>query len=184
MSPIGLICHRALPATPSRSTPMIALRRCQCRATSGAGVWPRRPTGAGCLRSTNRRLSQGDYTITLTASDSAGLSGSASIILHVTPPTGNPSIVITSPTVPADFSTGASVHFAATATDTDGSPLTGAAVQWTDDVDGVLGSGTAFDRVLSGGPCAISSHHVTAIVTNAAGHTGSDTILVTEGGIC
>ena len=130
------------------------------------------------------RFAPGEYVLTLLASDSAGLSGSTSVRLRVTPPSGNPSVVIASPTVPASFFTGTSVHFVAAATDADGTPLPGTAVNWTDDVDGPLGVGNAFDRVLSGGPCFITDHHVTATATDAAGRTGMDTILVEEGGIC
>jgi hypothetical protein len=92
--------------------------------------------------------------------------------------------MITSPTSGADYGTGQTVNFTATATDPADGSLAGNQVQWTDDLDGSLGSGTSISVVLSGGPCGISTHHVTVTATDSHGHSGVDTITVTEGGIC
>jgi hypothetical protein len=135
----------------------------------------------------------GNATVTLTATNSAGQTNTASITLHITAPTGNPSITITSPANNSNFLTGYNtpIPFEAKAYDGVGTLLSGASVRWTDDRDGLLGISltdltgkSSIQHTLSGGPCAATDHHITATVTDGQGRTASDTITVSIGGIC
>jgi subtilisin len=84
-----------------------------------------------------------------------------------------PSVSITSPADGASFDSGASISFTGTATDTEDGELTGSLV-WTSSLDGEIGTGGSFSKVLSAG-----THTITAKVADAGSLEGSDTISIT-----
>ena len=128
-------------------------------------------------------LPKGDNVITLKASNVQG-SGTASITIHVLGAADVPSVQIQSPKDGADSSLNAPVNFSGTATDPVDGPLHGNALRWTDNIDGVLGTGDAFVKVLSGGACAPLVHHITLTATNKAGKSASTMVTVWVGSIC
>jgi hypothetical protein len=127
----------------------------------------------------------GIHTVTLTATNGAGLTASDSITLNVGGPSGNPSVAITAPPDGSDFPDGDTmpITFRASAFDAAGNPLSGGTIQWTDDLDGSLGTGEQIAHTLTAGANTYRVHHVTATVTDSGGNTGSDTITVTSGTI-
>lgn len=83
-----------------------------------------------------------------------------------------PVVTITAPTSGSVFTEGASIAFAGTATDAEDGDLT-AALSWSSDLDGPIGSGGSFAAVLS-----VGTHTVTASVTDSGGLEGLDAITV------
>ncbi len=91
--------------------------------------------------------------------------------------TNNPSSVsITSPDDGASFSSGASISFAGSASDSEDRDLT-ASLVWTSNRDGEIGGGGSFSASLSD-----ATHTITAEVTDGGGNTSSDSITITVGG--
>ena len=89
-----------------------------------------------------------------------------------TPPVVN----ISSPADGATYASGATVSFSGSAADAEDGDLSGS-LAWTSSLDGPLGTGAAFNAVLSDG-----THTITASVTDSGGLVGSDTVTVTVGG--
>ena len=84
-----------------------------------------------------------------------------------------PAVTITSPN---DFSThiqGDVIHFACTAEDPQEGPLGGASLVWTSSIDGQIGTGASFEKVLSAG-----QHTITLTATNSKGASASASITV------
>src|SRR5262249_24376565 len=110
--------------------------------------------------------------LSLEADDIAGIE-------YLYPPTGRsspntaPTVSITSPTNGASYANGATVAFSGSATDAQDGNLT-ASLTWTSSLDGTIGAGGSFSRVLSAG-----THTITAAVTDKAGAIGSQQVTVT-----
>lgn len=133
-------------------------------------------TGGDFVTRGKNKLSDGVHTITATVTDSYGASGGDQIRINV----GNvgnepPSVTITSPTDGATFQTGSSIEFAGTATDVEDGDLSTGLV-WISNVDGQIGTGPSFTKVLNEG-----SHIIKAKVTDSGGASGSDSISITVG---
>jgi hypothetical protein len=133
-------------------------------------------TGATLLR--YRIPTEGTHTVTLSVSNDAHLSASASIKVNIGPPVKGPSVSITSPANEASFGPGEAIHFSGVAEGE--APFK---YSWSDEPDGFLGTEQSFTRALSGG-CEIVTHHVKLVVTDGNGEMGSDSVKVTEGTIC
>ncbi|MBA2684872.1 MAG: PKD domain-containing protein [Gemmatimonadaceae bacterium] len=122
-------------------------------------------------------LAVGSHVITLTAKDSKGQTGTASVTITVTAPAQNqaPTAQITSPSSGAVILPGASISFAGTGTDPEDGTLSGASLVWTDNVSGQIGTGTSFPlATLSGGP-----HIITLTATDSKGAHGTATMSFT-----
>ncbi|MCP5057566.1 MAG: hypothetical protein GY937_12695 [bacterium] len=119
--------------------------------------------------STSVALLEGANTITATATDGTGNSGSAS--LTITLDTTDPVVSIGSP--PDGTVTTLSL-LNVSGTVSDASAITGVAVNG---VAATFGAGTWSAAV----PLVLGSQTITATATDAAGNTGSDSILVTRG---
>lgn len=121
-------------------------------------------------------LSGGTHEITLTATDSEGASGQASISFGVG---GAPQAEILSPVdqsngAPHTVTLGTSVTLTGSANDVEDGPLSGAALVWTSNVDGQLGTGTSLVR----DDLAAGMHTVTLTATDSDDNQAKATVLV------
>jgi Flp pilus assembly protein TadG len=109
-------------------------------------------------------LAAGTHTITASATDSQGQTGSASIIITINP-LAPPVVTIVSPSNAASFSQLSSIPFLGTATDFKDGDLA-ASLHWTSNIDGDIGTGASFSRNLS-----LGIHLINASVTDSDGLT-------------
>ncbi|NQV32074.1 MAG: hypothetical protein HQ515_05230 [Phycisphaeraceae bacterium] len=86
-----------------------------------------------------------------------------------------PFVSIISPADSSLVASGTSITFSGTASDTEDGVLT-ASLAWTSDIDGFLGIGGSFSKVLNDG-----IHTITASVTDSGGKTGIASIVITVG---
>jgi hypothetical protein len=84
-----------------------------------------------------------------------------------------PTIAISSPSNKSSYASGAVVNFSGSADDAQDGNLTGA-IQWTSSVDGQIGTGGSFTRVL-----LLGVHTITASVTDSAGLMASTQVTIT-----
>lgn len=121
-------------------------------------------------------LSVGTHTITLTAYDSAGLSGTATASVTISAAINTaPTPVITTPLNPTTTTTAAAVIFTGTATDTQDGVLTGSSLVWTSNLmTGNIGTGTFFQRTMPAG-----THTITLTATDAGNlSAATSTVLI------
>jgi outer membrane protein assembly factor BamB len=117
-----------------------------------------------------RALAAGDHTITVKATDAQGLSGEASVHVHVvvnTPPT----ITITAPLEGDVFSDLDLITFTATVIDPDEPDFPPDQVRWQSDLAGDLGTGLTLQRKLP-----VGEHTITATATDARGASGAASV--------
>ncbi len=121
--------------------------------------------------------SMGVHTIVLTAVDSQGAQGLASITLEVTPLGQNipPTATISAPANGSTWIENATITFEGSATDPEDGVLTGTDIDWWSDQDGALGTGSP----LSTGALSIGTHTITLTASDGEGATGTDTITIT-----
>jgi hypothetical protein len=82
-----------------------------------------------------------------------------------------PTVTITNPFSFSTHIQGDSIQFDATAEDPEDGPLSGASLVWTSNIDGRIGTGTSFNKVLSAG-----LNTITLTATDSQGATGSESI--------
>ncbi|HEX6654153.1 MAG TPA: hypothetical protein VF072_15515 [Thermoleophilaceae bacterium] len=136
------------------------------------------PVGNGASEFAYKISTEGTHTVTLSATNSAGTSGSDSITVNVGPAEGNPDVMITKPANGSGWGQFDQIEFSATASAQGGATISDSGYSWASDQDGYLGSGQTIHHYLSPG-----GHNVTVTVTDSLGHTATDTIYVTVGGI-
>jgi hypothetical protein len=142
------------------------------------------PVCTGAALCPFRIPTQGAHIVTLTATNSGGLSSHDSIKVNIGPATGKPSVAITQPADGAFFSPGEQITFTGSASAPGGATIPESGYVWTDDVDGQLGTGHTIQHTLSGFPCSSTTHHVTLTVTDTFNRTNADHITVYDGQIC
>jgi extracellular elastinolytic metalloproteinase len=124
--------------------------------------------------SVNAILSAGTHTITASVTDSGGLGANDSITVTVNQPANTaPTVTITAPPDGTTVTEGTSINFTGTASDAEDGDLT-AAISWSSNLDGALGTGGSVNATLS-----VGTHTVTASVTDSGGLSASDSITVT-----
>lgn len=117
-------------------------------------------------------LSPGTHTITVTATDSQGISSTA--VIAITIVNTAPVVTITAPQDGSAYNSGINFTFTGSATDAEDGTLTGTTLEWTSSLDGTLGTGSSQSSVgLRNG-----SHIITLTATDSEGVTGSATITV------
>lgn len=119
-------------------------------------------------------LSLGNHLITLTATDSEGQAGVASVSVSVQA-NAPPVVTITNPAEGGSVGDRSGTTFRGTALDPEDGSLSGAALVWWSNLDGALGTGT--DAPRSG--LTIGAHVVTLTATDSDGATGSATVTFT-----
>jgi hypothetical protein len=127
---------------------------------------------------TKNNLSQGAHNITLTATDSGGLTNAVSVSISiVSAPTNNnpPVAVIATPRNGAQYLNGSNILFIGGAADVEDGALTGSSLVWLSDRDGQLGTGTTFQKT----SLSVGTHAITLVATDSKGATGSATASVT-----
>lgn len=118
-------------------------------------------------------LSLGDHVITLAARDSQGQEGTATVTVRVL--TNSPPVVtITAPGDGASVGDRTGATLQGSAEDPEDGALSGAALVWSSDVDGVLGTGTS----IGSGSLTIGTHTITLTATDTDGATGSANITI------
>jgi len=136
--------------------------------------------GTGTSFSTSG-LSIGTHTIILTATDSKGATGTASIQVTIqSGQTGEnqaPTVSITAPTNGAEALQGSSLAFAGSGNDPEDGALTGASLVWTSDRDGQIGTGSSF----STNGLSLGVHTITLTGTDSQGATATATVSVNVG---
>ncbi|WP_181258943.1 S8 family serine peptidase [Nitrosospira multiformis] len=133
-------------------------------------------------------LNIGTHAITLTATDSSGQSGQASILLTVQAAAGHPTARILAPATGTMFGPGMDITFQGEGTDPQEGPLPDSALLWYSDVDGFLGMGRTLTKALSGPavPCNPETvpHTITLKVRDRDGNEATHFIQVWVGYIC
>jgi cysteine-rich repeat protein len=128
------------------------------------------PLGGGGSISATTLTPGTTHTVTVSVSDSSGLSATdrITVVIDVLP-----TVTITAPADGAVFEAGETVRLTGTAVDVEDGDLT-AAIAWTSDLDGPLGGGgsVAIDTLAAG------THAITAAVTDSGGEMGSASITV------
>lgn len=76
---------------------------------------------------------------------------------------------------PEDRQVGVPIPFIGVASDPEDGPLAGAAMVWTDSLEGVIGEGEMFDAALA----ELGEHTVTLTATDADGNLGEDSLTFT-----
>ncbi len=115
-------------------------------------------------------LSVGEHEITLTVTDSSGLTDTDTITIFVADE--NPVATITKPFNDSIHGYGESIIFTGTGTDPDGGSTT---LSWYSDVNGLLGTGSSITVM----DLSVGEHEITLTVTDSSGLTDTDTITIT-----
>ncbi|MEO8634420.1 MAG: PQQ-dependent sugar dehydrogenase [Gemmatimonadales bacterium] len=123
-------------------------------------------------------LSAGNHSLTATATDSRGVTTTATISITVAPFTpGNnpPTVAIASPAPGASVASGTAIILQGGANDPEDGPLSGSALTWSSSLDGVLGTGTTrtVDSLTAG------SHTITLQAVDLGGVANEATLLLT-----
>jgi hypothetical protein len=125
---------------------------------------------------TRNNLAPGTHTITLTATDSKGATGTATVQITVQATSNQtPSAQISAPANQAVFQQGAAINFAGTGNDAEDGALTGASLVWTSNMGGQLGTGASFTL----NNLAAGTHTITLTATDSNGATGTATVQIT-----
>ena len=130
-----------------------------------------------------RSLPEGEHAITLTVTDSTQKSTTASVLITVGPENSLPACAITSPASGSVSIIGQSVVFTADVSDAD-IPSSDLTVIWSSDKDGTLGNSTpssSGDVIFSFDALSAADHTISLEVTDEAGSSCSDIILLTVG---
>ena len=125
---------------------------------------------------TKSNLTVGAHTITLTATDAQGATGTATRSITVTPPPNQaPSASISAPANGASVVSGTAVTFTGSGSDPEDGTLGGTSLQWTSNLDGAIGSGTSFTK----SNLSVGTHTITLTAMDAQGATGTATRSIT-----
>jgi alpha-tubulin suppressor-like RCC1 family protein len=122
-------------------------------------------------------LSLGTHLITLSATDSQGLSGSTSVTIHVStapPPNQPPAVAITAPAEDAVYTEGDEITFSGSAIDPEDGALPDDALVWTSSLDGPIGTGASFTR----SDLSVGTHTITLTATDGQGLTSTASVTI------
>ncbi|MFH2013176.1 MAG: choice-of-anchor D domain-containing protein, partial [Pseudomonadota bacterium] len=130
-------------------------------------------TGGTISNYDSSRLSVGLHIITLTATDSGGKTGSASIQIRINAQNLNaPTATINSPSNGSVYVIGTNISFSGSATDPEDGALGGGSLVWTSNKDGQIGTDTSFNTTT----LSVGEHIITLTATDSGGLQGMDQI--------
>ncbi len=131
-------------------------------------------------------LSQGSHTVTVTATNSLSLTAQDSVAVTVIAGPGVPVVTISSPTSNTKFGSAQMATLVGSATDPEDASIPESNFQWSSDIDGILGTGTTLQILLSSetDPCNTRTHIITLEVTDSDGNTTSQQITIRVGDVC
>lgn len=129
-------------------------------------------------------LSEGTHTVTARAVDANGLEASDSVVVTILAGEGHPTSHILAPSGMATSFADTPITFVGEGTDPEDGVLPPTALQWSSDVDGILGTGPVLERGLTGPDCGLTQHTVTLEVTDSDGRQDTDSITIAVGQIC
>jgi hypothetical protein len=110
--------------------------------------------------------------------------GTAQVSITLQSGTVLPTVKILSPAYLSELATGQPETFQGEASEPPNGVLSGASLQWTDNIDGYLGQGATITKVLSSASCGPTGHKVTLTATDSHGNQSSATVEVDVGPIC
>jgi hypothetical protein len=141
--------------------------------TGGFLIWSSNLDGQiGTGVTFDRPLTSGAHTLTLTATNSVAVSGTASVRVSVGNVTNRlPEVTIESPAPASTFLTTDDIAFSGSANDAEDGALTGASLVWTSSLDGPIGTGESFNATLSEG-----SHDITLRAADSLLETRTSTL--------
>jgi hypothetical protein len=141
--------------------------------------------GLGLGSNLLKALPVGSQTLTLTATDSFGNTGSTSVNITVQVGADYPTVSILNPPPPI-YGVGLNqpIYFWGSGSDPVDGALSGSQLTWVSDIDGPLGTGTMISKTLSGFLCGPTMHHITLTGTNSHGYKSSATEIIYVGPIC
>jgi YD repeat-containing protein len=117
-------------------------------------------------------LSAGEHTITMSATDNSGATGT--IVLHITVQVIGPYVHISTPEEGQEVEFGLPIDFYASASDNvDGNVSD--TIRWTSDRDGLLGTGAQ----ITAPSLSLGDHVITATATDHGGTSGSKSVPIT-----
>jgi PKD repeat protein len=130
--------------------------------------------GVGATREVST-LRNGVHLIRLTATDSVGGEGRAEVLITVNPPNNAPpTATITAPLTGLVVYAKTTVTFEGRGTDAEDGALSGAALVWTSDKDGALGTGAS----VTASALSVGTHSVRLTVTDSGGSVGAASVVV------
>jgi len=128
-------------------------------------------TGSSLLTSS---LSAGAHTITLTATDPGGASGTDTISIEIVV-NQPPAVTISSPADGTEVVEGLPVSLSGSATDPESGPVPGSRLSWSSNRDGALGTGPTLET----DALSVGDHVVTLRATDDRGLAGSTSVDLT-----
>ena len=147
------------------------------RSFDGANFSPLTQLGQNARSYTDSGLSAGTvYYYRVSAFNNAGSSGYSNVggaQTQAASANTAPTVSIGSPSSNSSYGSGATISFAASASDAQDGNIT-SSIKWTSSIDGQIGTGGSFSRALSAG-----THTITATVTDSVGLSSSSRVAIT-----
>ena len=144
------------------------------------------PLGTGWQ--VTHQLTTGTHTLTVTAVDAKGLIAQDQVTVNVTPGEGLPLPQITSPGDNLFIGPDTLVTLQGTASDPEDGTLNGASLEWRSSIDGLLGTGSSVQVVLSGPQVRCNpesvDHTISFTARDSDGHEVTVQLTITVGLIC
>ncbi|HEV3095229.1 MAG TPA: hypothetical protein VGY30_12060 [Solirubrobacteraceae bacterium] len=168
-----------------------AFDACDGNLTGAALSW----SAGGAPLSTGNAFSMpfplGAHTVTLTATNSSGVTASVPVTFTVEPPSGNPSPAISLPLNNANVDINSEITFSGSATDPHDGTLSGNSLQWYDTYSDSLGGGQSHVHLGSGNSFTArlpfdalpATHTISLVATDSLGHSATTSVVVQSANI-